>query len=143
MKENFVQLLSEFHSLDYSMIFPDKSSNVSLFYSYFTHPIVPFLSVFIYYTISKQFFAAIRKTFNIQPKSSGLQMITILHSSILAIYSGWTFLNSAKIVVPLISKHGFYETLCDAKGFAWSDSGLGFWITHFYISKYYEFIDTW
>ena len=32
--------------------------------------------------------------------------------------------------------------LCDHDGLLWSHAGLGFWSYLFYLSKYYEFIDT-
>lgn len=38
-------------------------------------------------------------------------------------------------------QHGLKETYCDYSGTLWS-SGLGGWATIFYISKYYEFLDT-
>eukprot|EP01034_Spumella_vulgaris_P028488 gene28488-35345_t len=40
-------------------------------------------------------------------------------------------------------EHGYYAAICDARGELWHAKGLGFWVTHFYLSKYYEFIDTW
>ncbi len=41
-----------------------------------------------------------------------------------------------------------YDTLLASKASLWDGSssgvpGMSFWITHFYVSKYYEFIDTW
>ncbi len=38
-------------------------------------------------------------------------------------------------------KYGLKAVYCDADGALWS-SGLGGWATIFYISKYYEFLDT-
>jgi hypothetical protein len=32
---------------------------------------------------------------------------------------------------------------CDSTGELWNEKGLGFWVAHFYVSKYYEFVDTW
>jgi GNS1/SUR4 family len=34
-------------------------------------------------------------------------------------------------------------TYCDQDGTFWNEGGLGAWATAFYISKYYEFVDTW
>jgi hypothetical protein len=88
-------------------------------------------------------FNGIREKFNIQPKNASLQWLTILHSGALALYSLWTFVNSVKIVWPFVTTHGLNAALCDSSGVLWFDQGLGFWVTHFYISKYYEFLDTW
>jgi len=79
----------------------------------------------------------------LQPKGTIVQQLTILHSTILALYSIWTFLSSVPIVYNHIIENGFWETLCDANGSLWFNKDFGFWLTHFYISKYYEFIDTW
>eukprot|EP01038_Epipyxis_sp_PR26KG_P009472 gene9472-12761_t len=96
----------------------------------------------LYLTLSDIIFGTIRTTFGLQPKGSVVQAITVSHSMILAVYSGWTFYNSALIAIPYFLEHGFYESLCDTD-ILWNKVGLGFWITHFYWSKYYEFIDTW
>lgn len=37
----------------------------------------------------------------------------------------------------------FYGVLCGSRQSLWVEYNMSFWITHFYISKYYEFIDTW
>ncbi len=61
----------------------------------------------------------------------------------LAVYSGWTFVNAFKIVAAAVSQRGIYGTLCDPTFDMWTVHNFGFWVTHFYISKFYEFIDTW
>jgi len=47
------------------------------------------------------------------------------------------------MVFPYIWRNGLYPSLCDVNGELWHGLGFGFWVTHFYLSKYYEFIDTW
>ncbi|RYH20090.1 hypothetical protein EON65_24660, partial [archaeon] len=42
-----------------------------------------------------------------------------------------------------VMKHGFVNAICDVTGDLWHNQDLQFWVTHFYISKFYEFIDTW
>lgn len=108
-----------------------------------TLPAVPFVAVFLYLTLSKAVFDTIRKVFGLQPKGPVIQSLTIVHSLLLAVYSVWTFYNSMRIVVPYVLQHGFYTAVCDANGEVWHGLGLGYWITHFYLSKFYEFIDTW
>jgi hypothetical protein len=45
------------------------------------------------------------------------------------------------IVRDHITVHGYLASFCDTDNQLWSK--IGWWMTHFYISKYYEFIDTW
>jgi hypothetical protein len=140
---------AEFFARDYSQLFPNLAVAVNSIgkadwlFQYFAHPKVPILAIIAYLLFSKQIFVWIRNTFNVQPKGASLQFLTILHSAILAIYSIWTFVNTVRIAFPLFSSNGFYHTLCDVNGDVWFTHGIGFWITHFYLSKYYEFIDTW
>jgi hypothetical protein len=39
-------------------------------------------------------------------------------------------------------ERGVFDSYCDPEGHHWK-SGLGAWSFIFYISKYYEFVDTW
>jgi hypothetical protein len=42
------------------------------------------------------------------------------------------------------NSYDFFETYCDPKGTLWGQpSGFGAWCLVFYISKYWEFFDTW
>ena len=81
-----------------------------------------------------------------------IKIITIVHSFLLTVYSAWTFYNAFGIVSEvygLYSQTGegfistFYTMCCDGTGTLWTKYDLGSWIWHFYISKFYEFIDTW
>lgn len=65
-----------------------------------------------------------------------------LHNFALALYSGITVLYSWPIVVEHALKYGVYDTYCDPHKTLWH-SGFGAWALLFYISKYYEFVDTW
>lgn len=134
--------IGDFLTADYQAIFNLNTAADELF-KLFAHPRVPVYAVIAYLLLSTPLFSAIRRTFNVQPKGNALQFIVIAHSGILAVYSGWTFVSTVKIVVPYVLKHGFYPSLCDVDGHLWHQEGLGFWITHFYLSKFYEFIDTW
>mmetsp|Transcript_14836 Transcript_14836/g.22330 ORF Transcript_14836/g.22330 Transcript_14836/m.22330 type:complete len:269 (-) Transcript_14836:157-963(-) len=130
--------VSELITTDYTALFPKDS-----FFSYFSHPIVPFLSVALYLLLSDYVFEGIRDTFKLKPKGPVVQNITIVHSAILAVYSGWTFYNSWGIVINHLLKNDYWTTFCDSDQDLWTAHNLEFWITHFYISKFYEFIDTW
>jgi GNS1/SUR4 family len=58
--------------------------------------------------------------------------------------------HSSSLQQPKVNPHiffflfkGFMATYCDQDGTFWNEGGLGAWATAFYISKYYEFVDTW
>ena len=134
--------IADFLTADYSKMFPGADP-VNKFFSLFASPWVPIVSVALYLLLSDVVFEFIRKTFDVKPKGNVLQFITIAHSLALAVYSLWTFLNAFNIVSEVIKEKGLYSTLCDSNFDLWEARNYGFWVTHFYISKYYEFIDTW
>ena len=118
---------------------------ISSFYPYFNPPIVPFGSVILYLIFSKPICDYFIRLFSLNPKGFFLKCIVIIHSSILALYSLWTCYNTIPMAIKYYRKYGYDITLCDTDYNLWSSNeyNFGFWITHFYISKYYEFIDTW
>mmetsp|Transcript_6110 Transcript_6110/g.9215 ORF Transcript_6110/g.9215 Transcript_6110/m.9215 type:complete len:263 (+) Transcript_6110:52-840(+) len=120
---------------------PHAPFDLSSLYEFCNQPAVPIISVLCYLLISNKITAYIRDILGLKPKGIVIQSITTLHSFALAVYSGWTCYHSWRIVYPYYQEHGFYDTFCDADGSLWRLAG--WWITHFYISKYYEFIDTW
>ena len=65
-----------------------------------------------------------------------------LHNFILALYSAVTVMYSWPIVGEHILQYGIFDTYCDPHKTLWH-SGFGAWALLFYISKYYEFVDTW
>mmetsp|Transcript_8247 Transcript_8247/g.13991 ORF Transcript_8247/g.13991 Transcript_8247/m.13991 type:complete len:273 (-) Transcript_8247:1420-2238(-) len=136
MSQPAVTSYDEFSSFDYSTLYADDK-----FYSLFMHPKVPVVSVILYLLLSNVVFKTIKNVFDLAPKGPVVQTITICHSAALAVYSGWTAYYGWQIFGPHLLKHGLQATLCDADGELWGK--LGWWVTHFYISKYYEFIDTW
>ena len=107
------------------------------------HPAVPLVSIILYWFLSTPLFTWVRKTFKVESKGTTMQLMTTTHSLILAIYSIFTCYHSFSLFLLYASKHGIYTALCDVKGDLWNEHKLGYWITHFYISKYCEFIDTW
>lgn len=138
MALNQITTLSEFLSVDYSTFYPSNS-----FFSYFSHPLIPFISVACYLLFSKVIFSNIQKYFQLQPRGIVIQSITIVHSILLTIYSAWTWYNTWKIFIPHLQQYGFFSTFCDNDHILWNDKEVNYWMTHFYISKFYEFIDTW
>lgn len=74
--------------------------------------------------------------------SPAFRIAVALHNFALALYSGITVLYSWPIVVGHVLEYGVYDTYCDNHKTLWH-SGFGAWALLFYISKYYEFVDTW
>ena len=130
--------IQDFITFDYSKMFDEGS-----FFSYFSHPAIPVGAVVLYLLLSTVVCETVRDTFKLQPKGPLVQTITVLHSAALAVYSGWTFINSWRIVTSYLLSTDYWTTFCDADNTLWTTHNLGFWVTHFYLSKYYEFIDTW
>lgn len=132
--------LSDFLTFDYKQLYPNN-----WFYDLFAHPSVPIIVAIVYFFGSKTFCDILIKLFNIDPKGKSLKNFVTLHSFLLAVYSLWTFVNCSQIVYRhYLTTGSIYETLCSSKDEFWNGSyNMSFWITHFYISKYYEFIDTW
>lgn len=117
------------------------------FYSYFASPYVPIVSVMIYLFLTKSIFEFIRSVLKLKSKGPVIQSITILHSFALAVYSGWTAYYTIPLVLKFISANqgglqGLTAAVCDINGILWNEYDFKFWATHFYISKFYEFIDT-
>lgn len=137
-----IDQVGEFAEFDYASIFKNDTP-VEKFFALFAHPLVPIGAVVLYLLVSNAIFDGIRKAFNLEPRGPAIQFFTMLHSAILAVYSGWTFIGSVRVVASYATQHGIYGAICDRNGELWNNYGLAFWMTHFYISKYYEFIDTW
>lgn len=134
-----VKELSEFLSYDWTALWNSKD----VFGSFFLHPVVPVVGVGMYWFLSAPVCAWIRETFALKPKGSFVQTVTVAHSAILALYSFWTFINSVNILNKYMRNKTMMESLCDYDEKLWDVYNIGFWCTHFYLSKYYEFVDTW
>ncbi|KAJ1647900.1 hypothetical protein J3B02_005108 [Coemansia erecta] len=70
-----------------------------------------------------------------------MTMLTFVHNVVLAIYSGWTFVCVFPPFVQGIRSKGWFEGLCDTDG-SLLNSVLFVHNYLFYLSKYYELIDT-
>ena len=95
-----------------------------------------------YILISKPLTAFLRDMTGLNPKGAALRNFIAAHNLGLAIFSFVTAWNSWGIVILHYLERGFFDSYCDPDGHHWS-SGLGAWSFIFYISKYYEFVDTW
>ena len=86
----------------------------------------------------------IRKYYSLQPQGWFVQGLTILHSGILAIYSGWTAYYSIAIVGSFILEsgggfEGLKVALCDNKRELWVQHNLSCNFTCFLIVLYPNF----
>ena len=88
------------------------------------------------YLLSKTPVASFRDFIGIQADSGGLKAFVFLHNVALAVFSAWVMINTWPmlynyLMVPYKTEEVFW------------DSQIGYWAIIFYISKYYEFIDSW
>jgi hypothetical protein len=95
------------------------------------------------YVASKPALTALAKAVGFSGKSQGFRMAVAAHNLGLALFSGIVMINSWSIVLSHVSNEGFDAIYCDRDGSLWGKGGLGSWATIFYVSKYYEFVDTW
>lgn len=100
------------------------------------------LALLIFYLVSKRPFKAFRDLIQLDPKSSVFRSLIALHNLALAVFSGVCTWNSWRIVLQHGAERGFLAVYCDTDGSLWHN-GLGAWAMIFYLSKFYEFMDTW
>eukprot|EP00484_Ammonia_sp_Unknown_P024718 CAMPEP_0197031052 /NCGR_PEP_ID=MMETSP1384-20130603/10164_1 /TAXON_ID=29189 /ORGANISM="Ammonia sp." /LENGTH=223 /DNA_ID=CAMNT_0042460527 /DNA_START=107 /DNA_END=775 /DNA_ORIENTATION=- len=71
------------------------------------------------------------------------ETVMFLHNVVLAVFSALTFINTAPIIYDIVTTHGIYVGLCSKIEDAFTETSYGFWTHLFYLSKFYEFVDTW
>ncbi|OLY84862.1 Elongation of fatty acids protein sre1 [Smittium mucronatum] len=81
--------------------------------------------------------AGVKKSQN----SPAFTAFVFLHNLFLAVYSGWTFTSSFPILISTIANEGLINGFCDKNFTSWN-SGLFELAYIFYLSKYYEIVDT-
>lgn len=99
--------------------------------------------IVIFYLVSKRPLKAVRNAVSFNPKSDEFKLFIAAHNLALAAFSAVCAYNSWPIVMQHLFHRGIFDTFCDVDGSLWGAQGLGAWITIFYVSKYYEFLDTW
>jgi hypothetical protein len=100
------------------------------------------LVLLVFYLISKPIFKEISRA--IDAKSSWFIHSIAIHNFLLAVFSAVVAWNTWPIVWQHYHQYGAFHTYCDPHGTLWSQpSDFGAWAFIFYISKYYEFVDTW
>ncbi|CAO0795404.1 unnamed protein product [Mucor circinelloides] len=79
---------------------------------------------------------------NASKSSKFMTAFVFVHNLILSIYSGITFINMAQNMHKLFNRgSSIHDAYCDMDSFLWNE-GLGYWGYLFYLSKFYEVIDT-
>ena len=77
-------------------------------------------------------------------KFGAIEAVIFVHNLVLAIFSLLCFINTAPIIYNLFANYGFSEGICQFHTIYVSEiSTFGYWSYLFYLSKYWEFIDTW
>ncbi|KAF8977924.1 hypothetical protein BGZ46_007000 [Entomortierella lignicola] len=72
---------------------------------------------------------------------SAMTVFVFLHNVILCVYSAITFYHMAPAMVHNYRTHSVYDAFCDKDQSFWNNA-LGYWGYIFYLSKFYEVIDT-
>lgn len=90
------------------------------------------------------------KTVPLKPKGNILKpkkqwtafdIFVVLHNLALTVFSGITFVNVFILFINNFRTRPLLEGFCDLDK-TWSNSGVAMWIWIFYLSKYYELLDT-
>lgn len=99
------------------------------------------LALIALYFVSKPIFKALGAFVN--PKAGWFIASVAIHNFALALFSAIVVANTWPIVLLHVQKYGWGATYCDSNGTLWGEAGFGAWEFIFYISKFYEFVDTW
>ena len=129
------------HISDLFLDFPYDRLPSNLGLQLFLRPEGVLVMILFYLLISKPIFKAIHSV--IDPKDSGFITSVAVHNFLLALFSACVAINGWPIMLQHLKKYGVFQTYCDPHDTLWKDSGFGSWTFIFYISKYYEFADTW
>ena len=100
--------------------------------------IVGALSFYLF--VSKGLVASIRDGLGIAKTSGPLKAFVLVHNIALAVFSLVVFLKATPLVLNEYSSRGWQSLHCRN---AFWDDGFRFWANIFYLSKFYEFVDTW
>jgi GNS1/SUR4 family len=112
--------------------------------SWFLRPEVVLLVLTLYLS-SKSSFVVLRKALHLDTTSQPkwFRYSIIFHNAGLAVFSAITAYNTWVVTWEHYMSNGFYAIYCDLDGTFWNESRFGSWAYIFYLSKYYEFVDTW
>jgi hypothetical protein len=97
--------------------------------------------LFFYLVLSKPCFGFIRDNLGVDKNGKLFRMFMVAHNMLLCIFSGWVMVNSWPMMIRYTWEHGLSALFKDPQ--FWNEVGFGKWAIVFYVSKYYEFWDTW
>jgi len=109
----------------------------------FMNPVVPVVSA-VAYLLAKPVVAMICKALGTTGKSSLFTLFVVLHNLALMVFSAVVWKESWTVVSEFYHKKGLMATYCDSQlggGEMWA-ADMGRLAFLFYVSKYYEFLDT-
>jgi len=106
----------------------------------FLHPLYPLVGSLFYFG-GIIVFKKICRMLKTNGKSPQFTAFMFLHNLLLCVYSAWTFVLGWRLQVESFQKRGFFPTWCDFGEEYWAQ-GMGYLMWLFYLSKYYEFIDS-
>jgi len=104
-------------------------------------PVFPLLCVGAYLA-SKVALGKLCAALDTSGKSSGFTFLCFAHNVALAVFSMVTWFRSWAIVYSSVQEVGLHDTYCATPNNPLMQNGLAFYTGIFYLSKYYEFIDT-
>lgn len=141
------QLLAQGNNLSPYITIQVQDIPLGSIYHTMMMPSTPLLGIASYLTMVKVWeYANGRTSQTTRVKSGGgggqiMKAIIIAHNLILAVYSLWTFAGFFPTLLRLVLGQGIKDGFCDTSHKLWNEKLLahGFW---FYLSKYYEFVDT-
>ena len=98
------------------------------------------LGILLFYVfLSKPLFGVIRDTFSVSKDGKLFRLFMLLHNAALCVFSGWVCYNVTPLFINYVSTEGWTAHSEDAA--FWSK--FEYWAIVFYVSKYYEFFDSW
>jgi len=100
------------------------------------------LLLIAFYLVSEPLLAALTQKFGLNGKSTAFRTAVAIHNLALAVFSLVVAVNAWNVFSSHYKQRGWKATYCDRDGEFWA-SGNGTWSIVFYISKYWEFVDTW
>ncbi|KAJ2717253.1 hypothetical protein H4R19_000005 [Coemansia spiralis] len=108
-------------------------------------PCAPLIGIALYLATvtlwSQQNQRRARATGKVAASGAGIKPFVIAHSVLLAAYSVWVFADYSSALAQVVRDHGLRSAFYDSHGVLWSGKLLAHGFL-FYLSKYYELIDT-
>jgi len=125
---------------DFWTTFDDSKIVESHPFNFFLRPEVP-LALVILYLVGEFALGKVLKSMKVAMKGGLFSSLVTFHSAALTFYSLITFVHILPLVLSSANEIGWEATYCDRDGKLWN-AGVGFWGTLFYLSKFWEFLDT-